>query len=66
MGLFGGIKEIKKVKFLGVRTAEQTKILGTHNSSLYCLIVQYTDDTRVLIECDSKEFQNKYINYIDM
>lgn len=66
MGLFGEIREIKKVKFLGVRTAEQTKILGTYNSSLYCLIVQYTDDTRVLIECDGKEFQKKYINYIDM
>lgn len=66
MGLFSATKEIKKVKLLGIRSAEQTKIFGTYNSSLYCLIVQYTDNTKALIECESEEFQKKYLNFIEI
>lgn len=59
-------KEIKKVKLLGIRTAEQTKVFSTVNSSMYCMIVLYTDGTKELIECESKEFQKKYLNFVDM
>lgn len=66
MGLFNNYeKEISSVKLLGIRTAEQTKILGTYNSSLYCLIVLYTDNSKELVECESKEFQKKYLDYIE-
>jgi len=66
MGFFNNnSKEIKKVKLLGIRTAEQTKILGTYNSSLFCLLVLYSDNSKELVECESKEFQKKYINYIE-
>lgn len=59
-------KEIQKVKLLGIRTTEQTKVFSTVNSSMYCMIVLYTDGTKELIECESKEFQNKYMSYIEM
>lgn len=67
MGLFGKTeKEIQKVKLLGIRTAEQTKVLSTHNFSIFCLLVQYVDETRELVECEAKDFQNKYMSYIEM
>ena len=44
----------------------ETKILGTYNSSLYCLIVLYSDNTKALIECESKEFEKKYLQYIEI
>ena len=66
MGLLKAAKEIKIVKILGVRTTEQTKVLATYNSSLYCLLVVYSDDSRELIECDSKELQKKYIDFIEI
>lgn len=68
MGLFTATPEkvIKKVKLLGIRTAEQTKVFSTVNSSMYCMIVLYTDGTKELIECESKEFQKKYLNFVEM
>ena len=66
MGLFSSSKQITKVKVLGIRTAEQTKILATYNSSLYCLLVLYSDNSRELVECESKEFEKKYINYVEI
>lgn len=68
MGFFDTpkVKEIKKVKLLGIRTAEQTKVLGTWNSSLYCLLIIYADNSRDLVECESKEFQKKYLEYLEI
>lgn len=59
-------KKIQKVKLLGIRTAEQTKVFSTINSSMYCMIVLYTDGTKELVECESKEFQAKYLNFVEM
>lgn len=58
------LKKIERVCVLGVRTAEQTKLMATYNSSIYCLLVIYTNGTRELIECDSKEM-SKYLDYIE-
>lgn len=68
MGFFNTTikNEIQKVKLLGIRTAEETKIMSTHNFSIFCLLVQYADGTRELIECEAKDFQNKYMKYIEM
>ena len=63
MGIFSR-KKIKTVKVLGIRTAEQTKLLATHNIALYSLIVVYTDDSRELVECDGNELEKKYLEYI--
>lgn len=59
MGFFSTTpqKQVEKVKILGIRTAEQTKVFSTVNSSMYCMIVLYSDGTKELIECESKEFQ---------
>lgn len=47
MGFFSNKpeKQIQKVKLLGIRTTEQTKVLSTVNTSMYCMIVLYTDGT---------------------
>lgn len=51
--------KIKSAKVLGVRTAEQTKILATYNYTVYSILIIYEDDTREVIECDgdSAEFK---------
>lgn len=61
--MFGFTKPIKAVKVLGVRTAEQTKIISTVNSSVYCCLVLYEDGTRGLLELEAKEMK-KYLQYI--
>lgn len=68
MGLFSNTpaKQIQKIKLLGIRTAEQTKVFSTVNSSMYCMIVLYTDGTRELVEVESKEFQKSYLQYIEI
>ena len=67
MGLFSmkPTQEIAKVKVLGVRTAEETKVFATYNSAVYCVLVEYTDGTRALDECDAKGM-SKYLDYIDI
>ena len=65
MGLFKRTKEIKKVKVLGVRTAENTGIFATYNSAVYCVLVEFKDGTRAVDECSAKEM-SQYLNYIDM
>ena len=63
MGLFDRKKPepspIVKVKLLGVRTAVNTGVLATWNSTLFCFLIQRADGSRELIECkkDDKEFQ---------
>jgi len=64
MGLFSA-KEISVVKVLGVRTAEETKVLATVNSTIYCLLIVYTDGTRELEEVEAK-FMKKYLEYIEV
>lgn len=67
MGLFSNSqKQVQKVKLLGIRTAEQTKVFSTVNSSLFCVLVLYVDGTKELVECEAKEFQKNYINFIEI
>lgn len=56
-------KKISSVHVLGIRTAEQTKVLATHNSTLYSVLIIYDSGERELMECDAKEM-GKYLNYI--
>ena len=57
------IKQIERVRVIGVRTAEQTKVLATHNSTIYCLLILYNNGERELKECSAKEM-GKYLDYI--
>ena len=69
MALFGKkeVKTISKVKLLGVRTAEQTKVLGTVNSTLYCFLVEYTDGDRAILEYGPSDKEiNELLYKIDM
>nr|DAQ51716.1 MAG TPA: HIF-1 alpha peptide bound to-peptide complex, tumor suppressor, cancer.0A [Caudoviricetes sp.] len=43
-------KQIQRVKCLGVRTAEETKVLATYNSTIYCFLIEYTDRSRAIKE----------------
>lgn len=66
MGLFDkNTKTIKRVKVLGVRTSEETKVLATYNSSVYCILIEYDDESRELKECDGRKM-GEYINFIKM
>ena len=58
-------KTISRVKVLGIRTGEQTKVLATYNTSVYCVLIEYSDGTRALDECEGKAMQ-QYLPYIDM
>lgn len=69
MGLFSQKEEkkIAKVKLLGVRTTEQTKVLGTYNSTMYCFLIEYTDGSREIAEHEAKEKEIKeLLHYINM
>lgn len=68
MGLFSNTptKQIQKIKLLGIRTSEQTKVLSTVNSSVYCIAVLYTDGTKELVEVEAKEFQKTYLQYVEI
>lgn len=57
------LKKIEAVKVLGVRTAEETKILFTHNSSVYCCLFVYSDGSKEVKELSTKEI-NKVAQYI--
>lgn len=64
MGLMDS-KTIRRVKVLGVREGEQTKVFATHNTTVYSVLVEYMDGHRELDECEAKEM-GKYIKYISM
>ena len=69
MGLLGKKETlpINRVKFMGVRTAEQTKILATYNSTLYCFLIEYEDGSRELVEYNGGDKKlNELLQYIDM
>ena len=65
MGFFNQ-QPIKKVKVLGIRTAEETKIFHNVNSAQYSLLILDEDGSRGLVECEAKELIKKYIDYIDI
>lgn len=50
---------------LGVRTAEETKILATYNSSVYSLLIEYDDGSREILELTVKEMR-PYLHLIPM
>lgn len=61
------VKKIRKVKCLGVRTGEETRVLATYNSAVYCMLVEYSDGSRELIEGEAKSKDiKKLLQYIDM
>lgn len=64
MGLFDK-REIKRVKCLGIRTAENTGVFATYNSAVYAILIEYTDGSRELDEISGKQMY-KYLQYIDM
>lgn len=58
MALFGSSsKTAVRAMVLGVRTAEQTKVLATYNSAMYSLLVEYSDGSREIMELDAKEMK---------
>lgn len=65
MALFNN-RQIAKVKVIGVRTAEQTKVMATYNSTIYCVAILFTDGARALDECDYNKMMNLYLRYLDM
>ena len=55
MGIFGPSnlyngKRVARAKVIGVRTAEQTKIMATYNYGVYSLLVQYEDGSVEIVE----------------
>lgn len=60
---FKSLRRIASVHVLGIRTAEQTKVFATYNSSIYSILIIYDNGDREITECDIKEME-KYINYI--
>ena len=56
--------KLVSVKVLGVRTAEQTKVLSTVNSTIYCIMLVYSNGARELEEVDTKKM-TKYLPYIE-
>lgn len=58
-------RSIRRVKVLGVRTAEDTKLLATVNSTIYCVLIEYSDGERELNEIGAAKM-GKYLPYISM
>ena len=64
MALFKGKVPVRAV-VLGVRAAEQTRVLATYNSTMYSLLVAYNDGSRQLLELDAKGI-TPYLHLIPM
>lgn len=60
-----GSKTAVRAVVLGVRSAEQTKVLATYNSTMYSLLVEYSDGSREIMELDAKEMK-PYLKLIRM
>lgn len=56
-------KAIQRVNILGVRTGEETRVMATYNSTVYSLLILYTDGTRSLKEVQTKDM-GQYLQYI--
>lgn len=72
MGLFSDgtkfrHKEVEKAKIVGVRTAEQTKIMATYNFGIYSVLVKFVDGSVELAEVkyDSPEMKT-LVNFMDV
>lgn len=69
MALFGPKKEIRRVKIIGVRTAEDTKTLWTVNYGVYSFLIEYTDGSLGIREAqaNSNDAANllQYVNFDD-
>lgn len=57
---------IKKVKVLGIRTAEETGVFATWNFTMYSVLIIYDNGKREVVECksDSKLFKD-LLPYMD-
>lgn len=67
MGFFGTKTDgISRIKIVGVRTAQQTKVMATYNYGIYSLLIEYTDGHRGLVEveADSRDMKT-YLPYIE-
>lgn len=49
MSTYNG-KDVLKARIVGVRTAEQTKVMATYNFGIYSILVQYVDGSKELVE----------------
>ena len=58
---------IVKAKLLGIRMAQETKVMATYNSSSYCFLVEYENGVREVLEmgADDKRFST-LLYFIDM
>ena len=44
------VKNVNRAKIVGVRTAQDTKMLATYNYGIYSVLVEYNDGSRTLSE----------------
>ena len=58
-------KNIHRIKVLGVRSEMHTKLLFTDNYSVYCLLIEYRNGERELIEVQLDKMK-KFIPYLDI
>lgn len=59
-------KTLARVKCVGVRTAEQTKVLATYNYGIYSFLVEFTDGSRGIYEEQLGSVgMKKLINFIE-
>ena len=65
MAIFKPSKTPVRAIVLGVREAEDTKLLATVNSTMYSLLVAYNDGSRELLELDAKGM-SQYLYLIPM
>lgn len=59
------LKKLASVHVLGVRAGDQTRVLATYNSTIYCLLLCYSNGERELAEVATKDM-SKYLNYIEI
>lgn len=62
MGIFD--PDVVRVKVLGVRTAMDSKLLGTVNYGIYSLLVERKSGKVEVIEVEYKDM-NRYAKYIE-
>lgn len=62
-----GQGKIIKAKLLGIRMAQETKVISTVNSSSYCFLVEYESGLREVLEmgADDKRFST-LLYFIEM
>lgn len=66
MGFFySAPANISRVNVIGVRTAMDTKVLATYNSTVYCLLIEFTDGSRDVVEVSARQLK-PYLPYIPM